>query len=160
MRKPNLDVVSVRKALVLLVVPALLMTACAAAGEGNTEDILRLTFDGESCTYDGPTDLKPGLVTLIFLNESDDWAATNMIRLLGDKTLEDLISYNGEEPSQHHAPSWSVDIPGVWREIRSGESHTWEGVLEPGIHALVCARTLPWPEPLGVWLGTGLTVDN
>ena len=143
-----------------LVLVMLFLVGCGASltDEGNEDRILKLTFDGERCTYEGPTNIKAGPVTLIFLNESDGWAATNMIRLLGDKTLQDVIYYNGEEPSTKHAPSWSVDIPGVWREIGAGESHIWEGALEPGIHALVCARTLPWPEPLGVWLGTGLTV--
>jgi hypothetical protein len=121
---------------------------------------LELSFDGENCAYEGPTDLKPGLVTLIFLNESDGWAASNLIKLLGDKTLQDVIEYNGEEPSTKHAPSWSVDVPGVWKEINPGESHFWEGVLEPGIHALVCARSPPWPESIGVWLGTGITVGD
>jgi hypothetical protein len=121
---------------------------------------LELSFDGESCTYEGPTDLKPGPVTLIFHNVSDNWASTNMIRLLGDKTLEDLVRYNGEEPSQQHQPSWSVSIPGTWREIPAGERHFWEGALEPGIHALVCVRTLPWPEPIGVWLGTAWSIEN
>ena len=84
---------------------------------------LELTFDGESCTYEGPTDLKPGLVTLIFLNESDGWATTNLTRLMGDKTLEDLIYHLGEEPSTQHQPLWSESSPGVWKEIRAGESH-------------------------------------
>jgi hypothetical protein len=119
---------------------------------------LELSFEGESCTYEGPTDLKPGLVTLIFLNESDDWAGTNLMMPLGDKTLQDMLDYFGEVPSQQHAPSWSFSVPGVWREIRAGESHFWEGALEPGNHVLACARTLPWPEPIAVWIGTVLTV--
>ena len=32
---------------------------------------LELTFDGESCIYEGPTDLNPGPVTIIFHNEGD-----------------------------------------------------------------------------------------
>ena len=104
---------------------------------------LQLTFDGEGCSYLGPTDIKTGSVTLIFLNESDVRAATNMIRLLEDKTLEDVIEYNGEEPSTKHAPRWSVDVRGVYWGINPAESHIWEGVLEPGIHAMVCARLQP-----------------
>lgn len=121
---------------------------------------LTLNFNGESCAYTGPTELKPGPVTLIFQNKSDGWAATNLISLMGDKTLQDVIEYNGEEPSTKHAPSWSVSVPDVWKEIEAGESRIWKGSLEPGIHALVCARTPPWPESIGVWLGTGLTVED
>ena len=124
---------------------------------------LELTFDGESCIYEGPTDLKPGPVTIIFHNESDDWAGTNLMRLLGDKTLEDLIYYHGlgDEPGTHHAnKDWTITSPGIWKEIRAGESHFWEGALEPGIHAWLCVRTLAWPEPLGVYFGTGWTIEK
>jgi hypothetical protein len=112
--------------------------------------------------------MKPGPVTLIFHNESDEWAATTMIRILEDKTLQDVILRVGEEPSEHQAaaimswftPSWWFMFPDVWRERGAGESQFWEGVLEPGIHALFCASHPPSPEPLGVWLGTGLTVEE
>ena len=121
---------------------------------------LELSFDGESCTYEGPTDLKPGPVTIILLNESDGWASTNLMKLLGDKTLQDVSHYFSPEPSDKHAPSWTFSYPGVWKDIEAGESHFWEGVLEPGIHALFCVRHPPHPEHLGVWLGSGLTVGD
>ena len=119
---------------------------------------LELSFDGESCTYEGPTDLKPGPVTIILLNESDGWASTNLMKLLGDKTLQDVSHYFSPEPSDKHAPSWTFSYPGVWKDIEAGESHFWEGVLEPGIHILACARSVPWPEPIGVWIVSSWTI--
>ena len=112
--------------------------------------------------------MKPGPVTLIFHNESDEWAATTMIRILEDKTLQDVILRVGEEPSDQDAglswrwylPDWWFPIPGVWGQIGAGESQFWEGVLEPGSHALFCVRTPAWPENINVWLGTGLTVEE
>ena len=103
---------------VCLVILVLFLVGCGAS---EAETTLQLTFDGESCTYEGPTTLKAGLVTLLFLNESDGWAGTNLVMPLGDKTLQDLIDLFGEEPSQQHAPSWSFSIPGVWKEINAGE---------------------------------------
>lgn len=119
--------------------------------EGNC---LELTFDGESCTYEGPTDLKTGPVTLLFLNESEGRAAVNLVRHTGDETIQDMIDYIGEEPSTGTAPTWTRGL-GTFQVIRSGESHTWEGVLEPGIHTMVCAS----PQ-YGIWFGTGLTVED
>ena len=171
-----------------LLVALLLVTACATTQPAPTStslpptetpqprscDVvdgicLDLTFDGESCIYDGPTDLQSGPVTLIFHNESDEWAETNMIRILGDKTLQDVILRVGEEPLEHDAAHvwrwfaapWWFTIPGVdKRDLGPGESNFWEGVLEPGIHALFCVRHPAWPEQFGVWLGTGLTVGD
>lgn len=80
----------------------------------------------------------------------------NLVRHTGDETIQDVIDIIGEEPSKAHAPSWTVDIQGVWKWVSAGESHTWEGVLEPGIHHMVCARFTPY----GVWFGTGLTVED
>ncbi len=175
------------KNMVFLLVALLLVTACATTQPAPTStslpptvtppprscDVvdgicLELTLDGENCIYNGPTDLKPGPVTLIFHNESDEWAATYMIRILGDKTLQDIILRIGEEPSDHdeaiswgwYAPSWWYTIPGTGRELGADESQFWEGVLEPGIHALFCVRTPASPENINVWLGTGLTVEE
>jgi hypothetical protein len=117
---------------------------------------LELTFDGQSCLYEGPKNMKTEPVTIIFLNESDVVAAANLLRIRGDKTLQDLIDYIGEEPSTQHHPFWSREVSGVWEYVDPGDSHTWKGVLESGGYALVCARI----TPLGVWLGDGFTVEE
>lgn len=115
---------------------------------------LDLTFDGENCTYEGPTELTSGPVTLFFNNKSEGAAAVNFLMLLEGKTVEDVIEYTGEEPTTKHHPSWSREL-GTWMPIVAGKSQHWEGELEPGDYFMVCARL----SPLGVWLGTGLTVE-
>ena len=82
---------------------------------------LELTFDGETCKYEGPNELDPEPVTVIFHNIGEGWAAANIIRLLENKTLDDLTHYIGEEPSTQHQPLWSEHYPGIWKEIQSGE---------------------------------------
>ena len=119
-------------------------------------DCLELSFDGESCTYQGPAEIKTGPVTLIFFNESEGGATANMVRHNDGKTIQDMKDTFVEEPSTGHAPAWTVDIKGVWMGIPAGESHLWEGVLEPGIHTLVCAKLTPF----GVWFGDGFTVEE
>ena len=117
---------------------------------------LELTFYGDSCSYHGPTLFKAGPVTLRFFNKSEGSAAANLVRHTGDETIQDMKDIFVEEPSTAHHPAWTTEIKGVWKVIDAGESHTWEGVLEPGIHTMVCARI----TPLGVWFGTGLTVED
>ena len=135
-----------------------ILTGCATAASPckKVDGIcLELTFDGESCTYEGPTEFAPGPVTLFFNNKSEGNAAVNMIELLDGKTFEDVIEHGGEEPSTKHHPSWSREL-GTWQSIVPGESQQWEGDLEPGRYFMVCARIYP----LGVWYGIGLTVQD
>jgi hypothetical protein len=116
---------------------------------------MKLSFDGEKkCVYDGPTNLNTGSVTLIFLNESGSLAAVNMMRHTGDETIQDMIDYLGEEPSSNHHPRWSEEV-GTWKIISSGNSHIWNGTLEPGIHTMVCAS----PQ-YGIWYGGGFAVED
>ena len=117
---------------------------------------LELTFHDESCTYEGPTELETGPVTLLFFNESEGYAAVNLVRHTGDQTIQDMLDTFVDGYSEGHAPSWTAHVPGVWRMVSAGRNHTWHGVLEPGIHTMVCARGHPW----GVWFGTGLTVKD
>ncbi len=117
---------------------------------------LDLTFYGDSCSYHGPTLFKAGTVKLRFFNKSVGSAAANLVRHTGNETIQDMKDTFVEEPSTAHHPAWTTVINGFWKVIDAGESHTWEGTLEPGIHTLVCARIMPF----GVWFGAGLTVED
>jgi hypothetical protein len=141
---------------IIAILAALLLAACASGDDGIEDGVLRLTFDGESCIYEGPTTLKAGPATLHFYNNSERVAAVNLVRHTGDETIQDVIDYIGEEPTTKNAPVWTRDVAGVWKNIMAGESHIWEGVLEPGIHHMVCAGFSPY----GIWFGTGLMVED
>lgn len=137
---------------VLLLIGALLMTACGSGDKVVSDGELLLTFDGDSCTYEGPTLLIAGPVTLIFVNESEGGATVNLVRHAGDETIQDMIDTFDEEPSTGHHPGWTREIHS--KAVPHSEGHTWEGALEPGIHSMLCIRQAPY----GVWFGTGLTV--
>ena len=173
-----------RGVVVLIVGLALVFTACGCSDEGGdaleltttspepatiepttttgptaTEAVeavlLHLTFDGESCTYEGPTELTPGPVELRFYNESETGAAVNFLQLLEGKTYQDVIEHTGPEPSTKHAPSWAREL-GSWSTTLAGGGSNWKGDLEPASYFMVCARVFP----LAVWLRTGLTVKG
>jgi hypothetical protein len=116
---------------------------------------LRLTFSGESCSYEGATELSPGPVELTFLNESEGSAAVNLLSIDEGYTIQDVIDGFGPEPSTEHAPYWTDEL-GTWRNVAPGHSYLWEGDLEVGPYFMVCARL----SPFGVWFGTGLTVEG
>jgi hypothetical protein len=141
--------------LIPLLIFALLMVACGGGDKAISDGELHLTFDGESCIYEGPTLLKAGPVTLHFINESGVPAAVNLLKHEGDETIQDALEYIGEEPSWKVRPNWTIEL-GTWEPVEPGESLQWEGDLEPGIHHIVCNRTIPYRA----WFGTGLTVEE
>ena len=148
-------------AIISLLIVALLMAACGTGDIPVSDGELLLTFNGDSCTYEGPTRLKAGPVTLVFFNESEGAAGVYLVRHTGEETIQDAIDYIGEEPSSqsYHlfhvdAPTWVSAIQNLWRPVSSGESNTWEGDLEQGIYHMVCEGS----GPSATWFGTGLTV--
>jgi hypothetical protein len=123
--------------------------------EGNC---LELSFDGEKCTYMGPSTLKSGHVTLLFLNDSEIIATVGLVRHTGDETIQDMIDYIGEEPSTGISPSWVKLIP-TWSPVHAGERYTWEGILEPGIHTMVCGISGGYVQHT-IWFGGGFKVED
>ena len=119
---------------------------------------LRLTFDGESCTYEGATELTPGPIELTFLNESEISAAVNVTSIEEGHTIQDVIDDIGPEPGTEEAPSW-LRYLGTWRPVAPGEIYLWNEDLNVGLYSMVCGHySVTWPY--AVWFGTGLTVES
>ena len=93
-----------RNPLARLGVLILLLAACGSS------DSLNLTFDGDSCTYEGSTEITAGSVELVFANESGATAAVNLLELLEGRTIQDVIEYHGPEPTTAHAPWWTRSL--------------------------------------------------
>jgi hypothetical protein len=151
-------------ALILLTLVGLLGTSCSRdSSEGADDGPLRLTFDGESCTHEGSTELKAGLVTIDFVNEMEEtenleWLQVNVMRHTGDETVQDMIDHYGPGPSTEHQPSWATNPqPDPWGfPVHPGETVSWEGDLESGTYTMVCGT---WPI-FNIWFGTGFMVED
>jgi hypothetical protein len=128
--------------------PETATTAATAA------QVLRLTFDGETCTYEGPTEPQPGPVELIYVNDSEGEAWVALNRHNGDETIQDAIDHFGPSPSPTPCPYWKTDV--ARSSAAPGDTYRWEGDLQAATHHLVCYRN----PPLEVWFGTGLTVEE
>ena len=123
--------------------------------EGRPVIPMTLTFDGEGCTFDGPTELTPGSVGFTFVNESKAPAGHNFLEVLKGKTHEDMIVYNGSEPFAGRRPGWTSEIGiGDWVTTKAGASENWRKTLEPGNYFLMCGQA----EPPLAWNGPWLTV--
>ena len=95
---------------------------------------LLITFDGKDCTYSGPTEIKSGQVTFIALNNSEGIVQVNMGRHDEGKTVQDMIDYIEEE--HFWQPGWLRSM--AFFNAYPGKSYSWSGLLEPGIHTMVC----------------------
>ncbi len=138
------------------VLPALLLAGCG--DDDGTADAgpMQLTFDGETCVYEGPTEMEPGPVTLVISNESDDYGGAWFVELIQDHTIDDFHEYWGEYPAPGgYMPGWTQTIV---REaaLTAGRTVEWQGDLVEGTHALVCVQQ---GTPGAVLFGTEVTVE-
>jgi hypothetical protein len=115
---------------------------------------LDLTFTGDACVYEGPEWIKPGSISLNFVNEGDMQVAFNSIRHLDNKTHEDMVESLGGDtgPLFGHAPEWTEEL-GTFEWIKPGKVFNWEGDLEPGLYTIAVQRMSG-----AVWYCVGLTV--
>lgn len=124
---------------------------------------LELTFDGESCIYDGPSQLSPGDLELAFHNNSADVAWVDFVKLDEGLTTEDLengvaelqaaILAGAEVPEGR--PPWTT---GVWTalEVPAGEQPKGTATLDPGVYGVACG---PW-APYFAHYGGGFAVES
>ena len=129
-----------------------------ASTDGVDPVALRLTFDGESCTYEGATELTPGPVELTFLNESEVSATVATTKIEEGHTIQDVIDHMGPEPGTEESASWQRHL-GTWRPVAPGESYLWNGDLSVGLYAMTCGHYSA-TAPYVLWFGTGLTVES
>ena len=140
-----------------LLLTVLILTACSAPTDKLDQNVLLIIFDGYTCDYRGPSSIKPGPVTLVFLNKGEEeMSSANLAKHMGDETIQDAIDHIGEEPSYKHSPSWAEDIRGVWYGVFPGDFHIWEGELEPGTYSMFCAIN----QPFSSWYAAGLIVEE
>ena len=132
-----------------------LLTGCSSSSK--TPEIT-LTFDGETCQYDGPNVISPGKVTIILKNTSDYdlslWAA----RMEEGKTWQDMLDYIGTPGASVELPSWAE-----WRVLAAKipeHPNATVYTLDKGLYAINCCTCEEIKGPRGVWPGAALEVTD
>jgi hypothetical protein len=121
--------------------------------------VLDVTFAGEECIFEGPTDFPAAEpVEIVFVNETEEWAATGLYRFLGDETFQDFLDCMGPGPAGRVPPPW-VDFSYVTLPMSGPRTKTWEGDLEPARYYLLCEVTRP-NQAWFLWYGAQLTVES
>jgi hypothetical protein len=135
------------------------VAAETSAAEESVEGVsLTVTFDGDTCMYDGPTELPPGEVTVTLINDSNKTTDAEMAKLQDGVTYEDVTAFHSPEPYEGARPEEDLVEP-----LEFDQAHAWPGddgsttgVVTTGEYVLVClqvgsANALVWvARPGGV----------
>ena len=151
-RSRGLGLAAVAAALVIVVG---LVTVALVIGEpdvaGGDPRVFHLTFDGEQCTLEGPSELSAGEgegeVEIVSHNETSEMIWLQFVRLFDGKTEKDLIDHI--EAENFGAPSWMTPIITQARLEPNSSSTPTMRTLEPGLHSLVCGTWMPYQQYLG-----------
>ena len=117
-------------------------------------DVLRLTFDGTDCVYDGPEQVAAGVVEIDLVNESDGFANVFVGLLEEGATAEEFAGEFDTEPMNSWGPfsKYIAADMGGKPPADAGETARWEGNLAAGEYVMTCR------ERAGSWWGSALTV--
>ena len=130
----------------------IILTWLIFAGCGSQGRTLEFAFDGNECTYSGPKKVSAREITLVFNNRNQEPSGVDFGRLEGDKTWDDLLSYNGPSASPSKGrPSWFKDA--TFTSVPAGQSETRELSVTSGTWATVCHNNRQ------IWPGAPLTVE-
>ena len=134
----------------LWIILAMFLVTCASEPETPT-----VTFEGDGCSYSGPTELRTGDHSIVFKDLSDQNQDLWADRIRDGHTYQDYLDLQSEPGKYFPKPSWvsSVNIPSVpwvWDESAGARVYTWP-FDEAGEYFLVVGKDRPismlslWP---------------
>ena len=110
--------------------------------------VVDLTFDGQSCQYEGPEVVHEGKLVIVVNDLTDDPAFhMHVFKIDEGKTWQDMLDYIGEPGTYVPPVPWasSVGIGALVEDNPNARRFT----LTPGMHGIVCALHNGGPE--GIW---------
>ena len=148
--------------ILFLLLPALLLFGCSLPTR--VQDI-EITFDGESCQYDGPESIIEGEILIVLNNLTDhEFLHLHVFEFVLGKTWQDFVEHLDGPTSVPGPMSGTISLRpisidgdfefGTRRQERYNRN--WKYIIEPGSFGIVCAAHLDVPR--GVWLAAPLEV--
>ncbi len=134
-------------------------TADEAAGE-LAQEVLSVTFDGTSCSYDGPNEVRAGVVAIEAVNDSAVYTEVGIALVDESSTFEDVVAFYQPEPEVVDSPDFATPIGAVPAE--PGQTGSDSFSLGIGQYALVCLILVADEPPPGVFVAQpgGVTVTD
>ena len=125
-------------------------TAAEGAAGEQAREVLGVTFDGTSCSYDGPSEVGVGDVAIEAVNDSEVYTEVGIARIDESSTFEDFVAFYQPEPEVVDSPGFATPIGAVPAEPGQTGSDTF--TLEGGQYALVCLILISDEPPPGVFV--------
>ena len=129
----------------LLIIVIVLLAACA--DDSKTPEV---TFDGDGCTYSGPTELTTGDHSFVFKDLSDQKQELWSGQIIGGHTYQDLLDLQSEPLEFIPKPNWIFHPRLLSQELDESvgaEVYTWRFVME-GDYELTAGTY----SPPSVWI--------
>jgi len=120
------------------------------------EKYVVLTFDGETCHYEGPKVVTEGDLAVTLINNTDLDATWWIHRLDEGKTWQDMLDYIGLPGSDVHPPPWASG--GIITAPVSDNPNARVYTLKRGLYAISYCTCYELSGPRGVWPGALLEV--
>ncbi len=95
---------------------------------GGESRVLQMTFDGQQCTYEGPSVRSAGEVEITNHNQSGERVWADFSRLDKGRTIQDLLDYNAD-PSSFGQPLFATS---VWRRLSGRDCSRKHAFAERG----------------------------
>ena len=177
------------RVILCLMLPALLVFACTTAQAPEAPSptvtpkpvpptpaptvavaIAEITFDGQSCQYEGLEAIAEGQAIVILNNPTDhQFLHLHVSEFLEGKTWQDFVEYVDGRTIEFPAPPWPFRaIPPTSVDGDTGPSRLlqryfreWEFSLDPGSYSIICAAhnvEFGTDHPRGIWLAAPLEV--
>lgn len=132
----------------------LFLTGCASTDESRE---IVLTFDGNTCQYDGPKAITEGEVTITLDNKTNYELSLWAGKLDEGRTWQDMLEYIGVPGSSVELPPWAH-----WSVLATkvpDHPNTTKYALKEGLYAINCCTCGEIKGPRGVWPGALLKVN-
>ena len=130
-------------ALIIIVGVALaFVTGDGTEVAGSDSRLLQLTFDGEQCTYEGPSVLSAGEIEIVYHNKSSEDIRFRFVRLDEGRTTQDMLDYLAD-PNSRGPPSWTTGVWGQENVPANSSSIPVMRTVAPGLHTLGCGADFP-----------------
>jgi hypothetical protein len=141
--------------IVLFLLATISLSACICSSKPVTAV---LTFDGATCTYEGPEEISSGDMKITLKNSSEYEADIWIVKLDEGRTWQDILDYVGTPVSDVPPPPRVKN--GATKQGIPNEPNAFNYSVDEGSSAIVLCRCNEILAPTQIWPRTAFEVSE